>query len=179
MATCPVSACARTWPCHSGSATAFHLTSTLSADQPPPASRRPRAPRHPSLSLSWPVDEARVHFATSRSHSALCHVPRLHTTPLQLPVMTTMPQATQGPLVSPISSPLSRCSVHKEIQPLQRAPRALCHLPHPPPCALRHQTLSAIPRHRQPSLQHQADREPLTVHFAGRHDPRSGPSPVA
>jgi hypothetical protein len=55
------------WPCRGGSATTHHLSPTLRADRPPPASRHPRVLRHPSLSLSWPVDEARVHFATLSS----------------------------------------------------------------------------------------------------------------
>jgi hypothetical protein len=36
----------------------------------------------------------------------------------------------------------------------------------------------AIPRPRRPSLAHQADEELLNEPLAGRHDPRSSPSPV-
>jgi hypothetical protein len=37
----------------------------------------------------------------------------------------------------------------------------------------------SVPRPHQPSLEHQADGEPLPDHFAGCHDPRSGPSPAS
>jgi hypothetical protein len=176
MAACPASAHAHTQPCHDGLATIRHLLPTLTAGRPPLASRRPRAPCHPSLSLPRPVDEARLHFATSCPRSTLHHAPLLHTMPQQLPAMTTVPQATQGPPVSPISSPLCRCSVHEEIQPLRRAPRALHHLPHLPMCALRRQTLLAVPWPCQPSIEHQTDGEPLPNHFVGCHDPQRGPS---
>jgi hypothetical protein len=92
-----------------------HARSHAMVDRPLPASRHPRAPRHPSLSMPWPVNEARVHFTTSHSRSTFRHAHLLHSMPLQLLTMTTVPQVTQSPPVSPISSSSSWCSIHKEI----------------------------------------------------------------
>jgi hypothetical protein len=73
----------------------------LSTMSPSPCAPPSCAP----LSLPGPVDEGKNHFVSSHSCSTLRHAPLLHTSLLQLPTMTAVPQATQGPSSSTTTSP--------------------------------------------------------------------------